>query len=53
MDTTPPKDAPINDAEEAAANINQRRSAIIQDVVKTIKGSIDTHIYQYMSQFSL
>lgn len=40
MDTPPPNDPPINDAEQAAANINQQRPAIIQDIVKSIKHDI-------------
>ena len=44
MDTTPPNNAPINGAEQAAANINQRRSAIIQNIIISIKHNIDAHL---------
>jgi uncharacterized protein YcgL (UPF0745 family) len=44
MDTTPPNNAPINGAEQAVANINQRRSAIIQNIIISIKCSIDAHL---------
>ena len=47
MDATPPNDAPVDDAEQAAANINQQRSAIIQNIVISIKRSIDANpIYE-------
>ena len=44
MDTTPPNNAPINGAEQAAANINQQRSAIIQNIIISIKHNIDAHL---------
>ena len=44
MDTTPPNNAPINGAEQAVANINQRRSAIIQNIIISIKHNIDAHL---------
>ena len=45
MDTTPPNNAPINGAEQAAANImNQQRSAIIQNIILSIKHNIDAHL---------
>ena len=45
MDTTPPNNAPINGAEQAAANImNQQRSAIIQNIILSIKRNIDAHL---------
>ena len=48
MDTTTPNDAPINGAEQAAANINKQRPAIIQMVVKSIEQNIEayTPIYE-------
>jgi len=44
MATTPPNNAPINGAEQAAANINQQRSAIIQNIIISIKHNIDAHL---------
>ena len=44
MDTTPPNNAPINGAEQAVANINQQRSAIIQNIIISIKHNIDAHL---------